>query len=84
MPRQPKLKKLTNCELVDAYLAQCTPEERVSVETLLAKIEANYKARNITRDQNLAFGVGMAKDLLGALLRWSGSVRYPGTYRRMP
>jgi len=67
----PKLKKpeLTNIELVDAFLARCNPEERVSTETLLTTIEANYKAKN--GNGLHPFGPWMAKDLLGGLLRWS-------------
>lgn len=70
----PKLKQpsLINIELVDAYLAKCNDAERVSTETLLATIEANYKRRNEALGMNhLSFGAWMAKDLLGGLLRWS-------------
>ena len=67
-PKPPKLPELTNIELIDNYLARCNYEERVSVETLLSRIEQNYKARHSAAHP---FGPWMAKDLLGGLLRWS-------------
>ena len=70
MPRQ-KQPELTNWKLVDAYLAACSEEDRVSAQTLLANIEANYKRRSEARGRNVPFGAWMAKDLLGGLLRWS-------------
>ena len=48
MPRQ-KQPELTNWKLVDAYLAACSEEDRVSAQTLLANIEANYKRRSEAR-----------------------------------
>ena len=68
MRPKPKTPELTNIELIDRYLERCNREERVSVETLLSRIETNFKSRNATTHP---FGQWMAKDLLGGLLRWS-------------